>query len=53
MKNILEQYSKEICKQCKNKIKCKEELHVRLDNCVKCDCYEREDVQEIKEANKC
>lgn len=38
---ILEKYSIEICKRCKNKYNCEEELHKRINNKVKCDRYER------------
>lgn len=39
---IYETYSRTICRNCENKESCQEELHKRLDNTIKCDCYERE-----------
>lgn len=39
MENILEIYAKEICSNCKNREKCQEELHIRIDRTVRCEEY--------------
>ena len=41
MKNIYERFSEELCSNCKNKYKCKEELRQRLDGTLYCELYER------------
>ena len=41
--NIFRAYVKWICRHCKNRYICKEELHKKIDNSMRCDVYERED----------
>lgn len=38
---IYKTYAKEICKNCKNKKDCQEELKRKLDNTIRCERYER------------
>lgn len=37
---IYEKYTREKCKKCKNKERCQEELHKRIDGTIRCDHYE-------------
>ena len=39
--NLYRLYVKEICSNCKNKEKCQEELHIRVDNTIKCYEYKK------------
>ena len=39
---IYEQYSKEICSNCKNRKECKKELRRKVDGSIKCRKYERD-----------
>ena len=40
MRNLYEEYVKNVCKNCKNKENCSEELRIKIDNSIKCDKYE-------------
>lgn len=40
---VYQTYVKTVCKKCKHKGQCNEELRKRLDNTIKCDKYERKD----------
>ena len=40
---IYQKYVRTVCKKCKHKEQCNEELRKRLDNTIKCDKYERKD----------
>ncbi len=46
MKNIYERFSEELCRNCRNKHKCIEELRKRIDGTLYCELYERESKQE-------
>lgn len=37
---IYETYSRTVCKICKNKEQCQEELRIKIDGTIKCDKYE-------------
>lgn len=41
--SIYETYAREICKRCKNKQKCEEEIRLKINNTIRCDNYEKED----------
>lgn len=50
METIFETYARTMCKNCKNKKECKEELRKRIDNTIKCEVYEKEnDIEGYKE----
>lgn len=40
---VYQTYVKTVCKKCKHKEQCNEELRIKIDNTIKCDNYERKD----------
>lgn len=39
---IYETYARTVCRNCKNRERCQEELIIKIDNTIKCDYYEQE-----------
>ena len=46
MENMYETFASIVCKNCKNKENCNEELRRKIDNSIKCERYEGSEIEQ-------
>jgi len=50
--NLYETFVKEVCRNCKNKSICDEELNIKIDGSIKCESYQKDSEGEDANDNR-